>query len=123
MGVSGGTVMIVDDEELVRDVLSRQVTMAGFVPMPFTSAEDALKQLDAAAPRDLRCILLDLSMPGLSGARALPLLQQRSPGTPIIVVSGHSMGTSGLEKAAAVLQKPLGFRDLRETLSRVVDGQ
>lgn len=118
--VVGGTVIIIDDEELVRDVLSRQVTMAGFVPLPFSSVEQALRVLEGAAPGDLRCILLDLSMPGISGSRALPMLQQASPGTPVIVVSGHSMGTRGLEEAAAVLQKPLGFRDLRETLVRVV---
>lgn len=118
--VLGGTVMIIDDEELVRDVLGRQVTMAGFVPLPFSGAEQALRALESAPPRDLRCILLDLSMPGMSGARALPVLHQASPGTPIIVVSGHSIGEHGLGTAAAVLQKPLGFRDLRETLLRVV---
>ncbi len=119
----GGTVMIIDDEELVRDVLCRQVTMAGFVPLPFTSAELALAQLVDAPPADLRCILLDLSMPGVSGARALPLFKAQRPRTPIIVVSGHSIGSAGLEGADAVLQKPLGFRDLRETLVRVVEGR
>lgn len=119
----GGTVMIIDDEELVRDVLCRQVTMAGFLPLPFTSAEQALTKLVDDAPADLRCILLDLSMPGVSGARALPLIRAQAPQTPVIVVSGHSMGSVGLEGAAAVLQKPLGFRDLRETLVRVVEGR
>jgi PAS domain S-box-containing protein len=118
--VPGGTVIIIDDEELVRDVLCRQVTMAGFAPMPFSSAEQALRSLESAPPSDLRCILLDLSMPGISGTRALPLLHLASPGTPIIVVSGHSIGEHGLGTAAAVLQKPLGFRDLRATLLQVV---
>ncbi len=116
----GGAVLIVDDEEMVRDVLARQVTRAGLTPRPMASAEDAIEYLLSEEPTDLRAVILDLSMPGLSGGRALPILKALAKDVPVIIVSGHARSTDAFEGAAAVLQKPLGFRDLQATLARVL---
>jgi two-component system, cell cycle sensor histidine kinase and response regulator CckA len=117
----GGAVLIVDDEEMVRDVLSRQVARAGLTPRALPSAEEAIEYLLSEQPTDIRAIILDLSMPGLSGARALPILKALLKDVPVIIVSGHAQSTDAFEGAAAVLQKPLGFRDLQATLARVLN--
>jgi signal transduction histidine kinase/ActR/RegA family two-component response regulator len=116
-----GAVLIVDDEEMVRDVLSRQVVRAGLTPRALPSAEEAIEYLLSEQPTDIRAIILDLSMPGLSGSRALPILKALTKDVPVIIVSGHAQSTDGFEGAAAVLQKPLGFRDLQATLARVLN--
>jgi CheY-like chemotaxis protein len=61
---------------------------------------------------DLRLILLDLSMPDRSGDAALPLLREAAPHVPVIALSGHVPESLALPGAAAVLQKPIGQREL-----------
>jgi len=118
-GGGSGTVMLVDDEPMVRDTLARQLQHIGYRVDIAHSAEDALEQLRINIAPDLRAILLDRSMPGLSGDQALPLVQAAAPGVPIIILSGY-VDTRETLAAAAVLQKPVGLRALQNALSQVI---
>lgn len=114
-----GTVMVVDDEPLVRDVMRRQLERAGYRTLIATSGPDALALIERVDISDLSVILLDLSMPEMSGAEALPLLVARAPGVPVVVLSGHVPDVRGLEQSAAILQKPIRNRELLEALETV----
>jgi CheY-like chemotaxis protein len=83
-------------------------------------ADEALRLLLSGAVRDLAVILLDLSMPGMSGVQALPLIQEASPGTPVIALSGHVPDTLSLPGIAAVLQKPMGQRELVDAVHQAI---
>lgn len=115
-----GTILIIDDEPMVRAVLARQMTHAGMRAEQADGAVSALETLRAGTIPDLRAMLLDLSMPGLSGEEALPLLRAAAPGVPIIALSGHVPDSMELPGAAAVLQKPLGQRDLVSAVVRAM---
>jgi two-component system, cell cycle sensor histidine kinase and response regulator CckA len=119
-GVLEGTILIIDDEPMVRAVLVRQMTRAGMRAEQADGAAAALELLRAGAVSDLRAILLDLSMPGLSGEAALPLLGEAAPGVPIIALSGHVPDSMTLPGTVAVLQKPLGQRELVDAVVRAV---
>jgi DNA-binding NarL/FixJ family response regulator len=82
----------------------------------------ALEWLRDGSIQDLRVMLLDLSMPDLSGEEALPLLRAAAPGVPIIALSGHVAASVALPGIAGVLQKPLGQRDLIEAVRLAVMG-
>lgn len=112
-----GAVLIVDDEPMVRTVLARQMSRAGMRPHTADGANAALAMLRQGID-ELRVILLDLSMPGLSGADALPLLREAAPGIPVIALSGHVPDSVSLEGVSAVLQKPTGQRELMEAIRR-----
>jgi FixJ family two-component response regulator len=81
------TVFIVDDEASVRKALCRLLDSAGFATASFASAAEFLAEHDPAQPG---CLLLDLSMPGLTGlelqqallARGAPPPSSSSPVTP-----------------------------------------
>jgi EAL domain-containing protein (putative c-di-GMP-specific phosphodiesterase class I)/PleD family two-component response regulator len=79
-------VLIVDDEEAARNLMSRRLARAGFSTDSASDASEALELLDSRAPS---VILLDLRMPGLDGVGFLARLRgQRSPGAlPVIVVT------------------------------------
>lgn len=107
-----GAVLIIDDEAMVRSVLARQMSKAGMRSVPVSGAKEALALLRAGTVADLRLILLDLSMPDMSGDAALPLLREAAPHVPVIALSGHVPESFELPGAAAVLQKPAGQREL-----------
>ena len=74
-------VFIVDDDEAVRSSLGRLLESAGFTVMRYASAEEFLADYD---PRRVGCLLLDVSMPGMSGLELADILAAR--GTPIEIV-------------------------------------
>ena len=114
-----GAVLVIDDERMVRTALVRQLARTGLDATQAEDAEAALRLLGDGIP-NLRLILLDLSMPGMSGIDALPLLGKAAPGVPVIALSGHIPDDAQLQGAAAVLQKPLGLADLLSALRAVL---
>ncbi len=118
-----GVVMIVDDEDMVRNALARQLKRAGLETMLAEGGERALQLLSERPTAQLRAILLDLSMPGMSGVELLPKLRERAPMVPVIALSGHVPDAAPLNGAALILQKPLGYTQLVAALQNVMGGQ
>jgi two-component system NarL family response regulator len=78
-------VLIVDDHPLTRDALAALLEQSGFVVAGRApDGESALRDAAALAP-DL--ILLDLSMPGMSGLEALPRLREAAPRAEVVVLT------------------------------------
>jgi FixJ family two-component response regulator len=80
------TVFIVDDAREVRTALSRVLTVAGYQVQAFESAERFLAEQDYEVPG---CLLLDLSMPGMSGLDVQRTLVGSTRGRPIIFLTGQ----------------------------------
>ncbi|MBL0939058.1 MAG: PAS domain-containing protein [Gemmatimonadaceae bacterium] len=114
-----GTVLIVDDEPMVRTALARQLTQCGMRAVLATGGADALAQVRAGID-NLQVIMLDLSMPGMSGMETLPLLRAAAPHVPVVAMSGHVPHDAVLDGAAAILEKPMGRRELYDTLEAVL---
>ena len=105
----GGTILVVDDEEMARVVISRMLTEAGFVAVQVSNARDALSVLERADPRfDLAVV--DVVMPETDGRTLGRLIGERHPGLPVLYVSGypeHDMFHRGSPfPLAPFLQKP-----------------
>jgi FixJ family two-component response regulator len=102
------TVFVVDDAVEIRVALSRLLTAAGYGVRLFESAERFLEQHDPETPG---CLLLDVSMPGLSGLELQRVLACSEIGLPIIFISGRGDIQSSVRaiKAGAVdfLTKPI----------------
>jgi DNA-binding response OmpR family regulator len=81
----GATVMIVDDDELLRRSLAFSLQHAGFEPLTAGSAEDALAIL---ARRKPDIILLDIMLPGMDGLEALRQFREQY-GIPVIFLSAR----------------------------------
>jgi len=79
-----GSILVVDDEPKIRQVLHAFLELRGFTVTTAASGEEALHQLDQAAPR---AIVLDISMPGMGGLAALRQITARHPGLPIIMIT------------------------------------
>ena len=77
-------VLVVDDEQSVRDVLCETLVEAGEEVIP---AADGQEALDLLSTSDVGVMLLDVRMPGLSGRDVLSEVQVRLPTTCVIMVS------------------------------------
>jgi DNA-binding response OmpR family regulator len=106
---------VVDDEELIRRMSTRILRRAGFEVLLAGDGDEALQVFDAHADL-ISVVLLDASMPRLSGGETLVELRRRRPGLPVLLSSGHAegpalMGTAG-ERPTGFVQKPYGMLEL-----------
>ena len=120
-----GTILVVDDEELVRKLAKAILERSGYTVV---AAEDGQKAIDVVKKMgpQLAGVLLDMTMPIMGGAEVLPHLKRLAPGLPVIGSSGHSEITAradfGSEDLAGFVQKPYSSTKLveavREALAR-----
>ncbi|WEK04793.1 MAG: sigma-54 dependent transcriptional regulator [Candidatus Devosia phytovorans] len=116
------TVLIVDDEEMVRTALEQWLRLSGFVTHVATNASDALAMLDDTRPQ---VILTDVRMPGLSGLDLLRHVREKSLGSEVILITGHGDVPMAVEAmrggAFDFLQKPYVPDQLVKTLRRAAE--
>lgn len=87
-GATRGTVLVVDDEEMVRKLAAAALEGAGFGVVTAIDGTDALAQLHHDAAR-FEAVLLDLTMPKLDGEDTLVALRMLAPDLPVILTSGY----------------------------------
>src|ERR1039458_2031523 len=87
VGQLGNRVLLVDDEPLIRKLISGNLVAAGYVVQTAADGLDALGKLRAGLP-DL--IISDLNMPRMSGLEFLAVVRTRFPQIPVIVISSET---------------------------------
>ncbi len=113
---SGAVILVIDDDDDVRDFLAGALEGLGHEVVAAASGEEGLACLREAAP-DLA--LIDYAMPGMNGAEAARLARRERPDLPIVFVTGYAE-TDQLEGALGpdvpVLRKPFSIADLAAVL-------
>ena len=113
-----GTVLIVDDEPLVRRAVRGILERGGYTVLESADGVDGLETF--AQKRDsIDLVLLDQSMPGLSGDQVLLRLMELAPQVPVVLLSGLPGPAARLSHATAVLTKPA---DAATLLCTIRDG-
>ncbi|HWA86954.1 MAG TPA: response regulator [Opitutus sp.] len=118
-----GRILIVDDEAIVRKSAQKILGRQGYVTVLVDNGQQALDMLRAEAGAfDL--VLLDLTMPELSGAETLREMRQAGYNLPVILTSGYSSASlpdeARSDGAVEFLAKPFGLSDLCEKVATVV---
>jgi PAS domain S-box-containing protein len=102
------TILVIDDEELVRAGAGRALAHYGYTPVLAEDGPTALEIMRADSKRfDL--VVLDLTMPGMGGAQVLPLLRAINSDVPLIVSTGYDEAATGPRMGHSeinFLQKP-----------------
>jgi FixJ family two-component response regulator len=104
-------VFVIDDDESLRDALSRLFRLVGLRAESFATANDFLK---IKLPDDVpSCLVLDIRLPGISGLNVQAELLKADSKIPIIFMTGHGDVPMAVEamKAGAVEFLPKPFRD------------
>ncbi len=125
--VKAARIMVMDDEEMLRDLAKEQLTALGHEPVLVVDGEQAINKYqelqDCGTPVDL--VIMDLTIPGgMGGQAAAQKLLQIDPAAKIIVASGYSndpimAGYKDYGFRAAVA-KPFELKDLSDIIAAVL---
>ncbi len=118
-----GKVMVVDDEPLVLDLVTEMLERAGLPVLKAANGQAAL-ELAAKHQGELGLVLLDMTMPGISGAETFRELRRLSPELPVILSSGYNEQDATRHfvdcEQARFIQKPYRFSDLIDLVRQVL---
>jgi PAS domain S-box-containing protein len=113
--VARQSVLVVDDEDMVRDVLARMVEDLGYQVTAVADGPAALALADHADV-ELDAVILDLTMPAMGGRAVLAAMRERRPGLPIILCSGYERERDAQPAGDAFLRKPFRIEELEQVL-------
>lgn len=108
-------ILMVDDEELIREWTRRILSEAGYTVLTASTGEEAL-EIYSSKKADISLVLLDLIMPGMGGERCLKKLLKMDPRARVLVVSGYS-GAAPVRRALeggakGFISKPFQMKQL-----------
>lgn len=122
-GVADAKILVVDDELLVRQVLTRALNDEGYEVEAVTSANDALDRLDS---QDYDLVLLDVKMPGMNGIEFYENMQKTNPASAekVLFITGDVMGmdTNSYFSTNNVpyITKPFNIDKLKSEINRML---
>jgi CheY-like chemotaxis protein len=120
-----GTILVVDDEPMVRDVATAILQRAGMTVVTATNGDEAIATF-GAEPDRFALVLVDLTMPGLSGAETLRRIHEIRRDMPVVVMSGYNeeeaSGRFEGKELAGFLEKPFSTRALSAIVEKVLGG-
>ena len=120
-----GTVLVADDEELVRKVATRVLEAAGFDILPARDGNEAVALFSQHADR-IAAVVLDMTMPGMSGDEVLRHIRERRPNVLILLSSGYEpdaiVDRLGEEQGVGFLRKPWSPAELVAAMRAVGAG-
>jgi two-component system, cell cycle sensor histidine kinase and response regulator CckA len=119
------TILVVEDEDAIRQVAIRVLTRQGYKVIAANSGEAALAEV-AALDRPIDLLLTDMVMPGMTGPELAKQLRAQQPGLRVLFTSGYSADAVarqfGLtDNTWAFISKPYGLADLTREVRRVLD--
>src|SRR5438874_8432591 len=116
-------ILIVDDEEVLRDVLDAVLRREGFEVAMAASGEEALAVLDEDDNIDL--VILDIMLPGISGIDTLRALRISNPSLPVIIITAFSSIDGAIEAmkhgAFHYIPKPFKNEEVVITVNKALE--
>ena len=108
-------IAIIDDDEAVRESLLDLLEVSGYSVMTFASAAEFLA---SSRIPDMRCLVLDISMPGMTGIDLNNELKRRNIAIPVVFMTGHAQDAliNEAKRAGTCLFKPFAGRELRSAI-------
>jgi PAS domain S-box-containing protein len=115
-------IMVVDDDENVRNVVARLLELEGYAVVQAANGEEALGYLEQNGAVEL--VITDIVMPIMGGGELTERLKQRFPGVPTIWMSGYPSGTGPVgihaKSGQPFLQKPIAPAVLFDTVRSAI---
>jgi signal transduction histidine kinase len=116
LGARSGTVLLVDDEDLVRASTADMLTDLGYRVVEAQTAEDALRKIDEELHIDI--LVTDHLMPGMTGADLARAINAKRPDLPVLLISGYA-DVEGIGLEFTRLTKPFRQGELATTLAEL----
>ena len=119
-----GTILIVDDEEMITDVSALMMEKLGYRVLTAKSGQEAIdvygKNMD-----DIGLVILDMIMPGMSGGETYDRLKEINPDMKVLLSSGYSVTGQAREildrGCNGFIQKPFSLKDISQIIRELLD--
>jgi CheY-like chemotaxis protein len=123
-------ILLIDDDELLRDTLLQMLELDGHQITEAADGAEGLRLFQARAGKGsgFDAVITDVLMPGIDGARVIVELRRTHPEIPIIAISGgrrvlspqFNLETATLAGATCQLAKPFSRHDLQSALTQAL---
>ncbi|MFQ5843220.1 MAG: sigma-54-dependent transcriptional regulator, partial [Thermodesulfobacteriota bacterium] len=116
------SILLVDDDDTFREVLTGELASMGYGVVSASSGEEAKERLER---EDFDVALMDIRMPGMGGIQALRMIKESSPGTEVIMLTGHATIDNAVESmklgAFDYLTKPCTLDNLEAVVRKALE--
>jgi CheY-like chemotaxis protein len=120
------TILLVEDEAPVREVVRRALTAAGYAVLVARDGPEALKLGEQQLER-IDLVLTDMILPGMTGRDLAAEFRARRPGLRVMIMSGYTGDTypalEALPAGVGYLEKPFSLADLRRKIREALDSE
>ncbi len=116
-------ILVVDDQESMREMLSELLQMMGYEARAVEGGQQALQSLQDT---ETDLVITDLNMPGMDGMELMKRIKMLYPGLPVIIITGY--GTFNTERqvlssgADGYIPKPCTINRVQETVNQALAG-
>lgn len=115
-------IAVVDDEPVIRSLLERLLSIAGYDVRTYPDGEAAL---DACKQEAFDLVITDLRMPGLDGFKLMEHLKSERPALPVIVLTAHGDVDNAIQalrrQACDFITKPFDTCNILSSVRRVIE--
>ncbi|MDC0357483.1 response regulator [Oligoflexia bacterium] len=112
-------VLIIDDQPMIRSLTKEFLSRQGYRVMTASSGLEGIALFDEHIP-ELKCVLLDISMPEMDGCEVLARLKKIDPSVKVVLISGYGndylRNKYSLDEAQLCLQKPFNSKQLMQAI-------
>lgn len=113
-------ILIVDDEEIVRNTLRRTLLRLGYTVIDVDNGDQALAAVQQN-PKQFTCVIVDRMMPGVSGEQLIENIRTVAPELPIVLTTGFADDLAvGDDAIHAVLSKPWTTDDVTHAIQKAL---
>jgi DNA-binding NtrC family response regulator len=115
-------VLVVEDENPIRLLLSTILRQKGFAVVTSVTAEEALEHLQQE--EEFQLVITDIQLPGINGLDLMEWVKRHFPALPVIVISAyaHRLAEAGQRGADNQLKKPFSYRELVDMVDATLTG-
>ena len=123
MKEQAGTVLVIDDEDIVRSMICDMLSGMGYDIIDFSDPVSAVEHYRRSF-QGIALVLIDMTMSKLNGRETFFLLKKINPGVRTIIISGSGMNEDieNILKEGNIrfLKKPLNFNQLKDSIEKVI---
>lgn len=111
-------VLIVDDDMLMTDLFRQAMTKRGFQVLEANTGASSLTLLST---QTVQIVVLDMTLPDMSGLQVAQTLAQTHPSLPIVIATGHDLAPTGLPaNVVDIVRKPFSLKSLAARLHELL---
>ncbi|NTW16560.1 MAG: response regulator, partial [Syntrophaceae bacterium] len=119
-----GTILLVDDEDVIIDVGKESLEILGYNVLTAKSGQEAVEIFKTKNGK-IDLVILDMIMPGMNGMETFDVLKSMNPNIKVLLSSGYSAESQSAkimeQGCSGFIQKPYGLTDLSRKVKEVID--